>query len=173
MPTIAHLAPSGQFPSYKTFRTFVRFDRLLQGSPPPPDAAAVSKSLSCCWCCEFRTLRSELSPGAGEKGTPRSRASAPRGCAMRACLSTARLPSSRLVASASLRAGQRQPPPSPEGAPLPGRIRYRAHATCSGELSRRAVAAHGSGTPRPRTSAAARLPLGCGRRIILVPSLYL
>ena len=92
MPTIAHLAPSGQFPSYKTFRTFVRFDRLLQGSPPPPDAAAVSKSLSCCWCCEFRTLRSELSPGAGEKGMPRARASAPSGCAPPACPSAAPLP---------------------------------------------------------------------------------
>ncbi len=89
---MAASAPSGQFPSYETFRTFVRFDRLLQGSPSPPDAAAVSKSLSSCWYCEFRTLCSELSPGAGEKGTPRPRALASSCCAMRACLSAAAAP---------------------------------------------------------------------------------
>ncbi len=53
------------------------------------------------------------------------------------------------------RSSRRRLPPAARGALV------FAHPSPQGSLK---------GTRRPRTSAAARLPLGCGRRIILVPS---
>ncbi len=79
------------------------------------------------------------------------------------------LPCSQLVASASLRAGQRQPPHPSEGAPLPGRIRCRAHAPCRCVALSLCCGCKNNGrcTPRARATAAGGFHLAARGAIII------
>ncbi len=123
----------------------------LPCSQPVPRARRVpQRALSACGGCE-------------RSGTPRPRASAPRGCATLACLSTAPLPEQPAGGFRFAAGGAASAIPIPLRGADAGRIRCRAHAPCRCD-----VRSPCDGSTRPRYAPCShfslrRLPLGCAR----------